>query len=78
MTSVPGRDLTRADAREAIEDTKRALGGLNHVAVAGLLHCDDGTSAMTKLVATYDLAVALVGVLGLFALQLPEEESTDG
>jgi hypothetical protein len=77
--TVPGRDLTRADARQAIKDAKRALGGLNHLAIAGLLQADGDLSTMAKLVATYDLTVTLVDdILGLFALQLPEEEATDG
>ena len=75
--TVPGRDLTRADARDAINETKRALGGLHHIAVAGMLNeGEDLIARMSGLVATRDLIVHLIDdILGRFALQLPEEET---
>lgn len=70
------RDLTRADAERAIEETKRALGGLQHLAVAGLLGSieDDLAPAMVRLVSIHSAAIALIEILGDSAQQLPWDE----
>jgi hypothetical protein len=69
-------DLTRADARKAIEQTKRALGGLNHLAIAGAAHADQmSMSTMTRLTTAHGAILELINVLGQSALQLPEEET---
>lgn len=70
------RDLTRADARQAIQDAKRALGGLNHLAVAGAAHADQmDVRTATLLASVRGAALELINVLGHSALQLPEEET---
>lgn len=72
---MAARDLTRADARREIEETRRRLGVLNHLAIAGLLDSnpDDLFTAMSDLVAFHQVALNLIDLLGKSALQLPEE-----
>jgi hypothetical protein len=77
--TVPGRDLTRADARHAIQEARRTLGALNHLAIAGTAHVDEmGVSTATMLASVRGAALELINVLGQAALQLPEEDGTDG
>jgi hypothetical protein len=69
------RDLTRADAERALEQVRHALGGLQHLAIAGVLHTNDSPAQpMCRLVSTFDAVGVLVDILGEWALQLPEVE----
>lgn len=74
----PGRDLTRGDARAAIEDVRRAMAVLSHLAIAGLLHANhQSLSGMRRLSAAESIASDLAKVLALSALQLPEGDEGD-
>ena len=74
-------DLTRDDAVIAIAAARRALGGLGHLAIAGVLHSvtDADLRPAMLLVTTGEAAAKdLVEQLGEFALQLPEARELDG
>ena len=74
---MTARDLTWADAEAAIFRARLGLAGLNHLAIAGLLHIEADPAnlaeAMRILGDTYGAALDALAVLSESARQLPEE-----
>jgi hypothetical protein len=69
-----GRDLNRADAVQATQDAYRAVGVLNHLAIAGVLHIDDADycTQLTLLTKMDEVLRGCIECLSEAALQLPE------